>query len=145
MIRIRPAISRRTALLLLSAAALKAHASDDTIRWVVGSGAGGALDTLGRLLGAEAAKTLGTSIVIENKPGNSGIASAAEVAHAAGDGRTYLFTTIGPLVNNVAVFTKLPYKPTWGLCEVISARGLSAVLLAPVPSNGLCEVLAQSC
>jgi tripartite-type tricarboxylate transporter receptor subunit TctC len=90
------------------------------VRLVVGSGPGGALDILGRMIATEGAALLGRGIYVDNKPGSSGIVSAADVAHAAPDGRTFLLTTVGPLVNNAAIYRKLPYDAARDFAPVIA-------------------------
>jgi len=54
--------------------------------------AGAGPDVIARLLGDELSKKLGQPVVIENRPGASGITGAAAVARAAADGHTLLVT-----------------------------------------------------
>ena len=81
-------------LLLLAAAATGALAQDRypsrPITIVVGYPAGGSTDLTGRVLGAELAKRLGTTVVIENIGGAGGAIGAQKVANAAPDGYTLL-------------------------------------------------------
>ena len=61
------------------------------IRMIVPYTPGGSIDTVGRLVAEEMQKILGQSIVVDNKPGASGMIGANEAARAPADGYTLLF------------------------------------------------------
>ncbi|MGE8621054.1 MAG: Bug family tripartite tricarboxylate transporter substrate binding protein, partial [Achromobacter spanius] len=63
------------------------------ITLVVPHSAGGTSDILARTVAAEAGKTLGQSIIIENKGGANGTIAAKQVATSAPDGYTLLLAT----------------------------------------------------
>jgi tripartite-type tricarboxylate transporter receptor subunit TctC len=78
-----------------------ACAQTGTIRFIVGTAAGGAMDPYARIIAERMGKVLGQTIVIEYKPGANGNMSAAFVAEAPADGRlvwigTQAFTEINP-------------------------------------------------
>ncbi len=102
-----------TALSLLFSA--PAHAAEifpsRPIRMIVPSAAGGTPDTLLRALAHEASKTLGQSIVVENKPGGSGVVGISDVARAAPDGYTIAYANNVTLAINKSTFKELPYNP----------------------------------
>ena len=52
---------------------------------------GGSIDTVGRLVADELQKILGQAIIVDNKPGASGMIGANEAARAPADGYTLLF------------------------------------------------------
>lgn len=54
--------------------------------------AGAGPDVIARLLGDELAKRLGQAVVVENRPGASGVVGAAAVVRAEADGHTLLLT-----------------------------------------------------
>ena len=89
---------------LCAGAALAAFPADKPIRMVVPYTPGGSIDTVGRLVAEELQKHLGQSIVIDNKPGASGMIGSQEVARAPADGYTLLFNASSqvymPLVVN---------------------------------------------
>ncbi|VCU71942.1 Tripartite tricarboxylate transporter family receptor [Pigmentiphaga humi] len=67
------------------------------IRIVIGFPPGGAIDTIGRLIGPRLAERLGQSVVIENKPGAGGIVALQGIGKAEPDGYTVLMGTMGNL------------------------------------------------
>lgn len=91
-------------LALYAGAAFAAFPADKPIRMVVPYTPGGSIDTVGRLVAEELQKLLGQSIVIDNKPGASGMIGSQEVARAPADGYTLLFNASSqvymPLVVN---------------------------------------------
>ena len=79
------------------------------IRVVVSFPAGGLTDILARAYSEPLSQKLGQPVVVENKPGASGAIGAAEVARAAPDGYTFLFTISTTMNQNRVLYRKLPY------------------------------------
>ncbi|MBY0338463.1 MAG: tripartite tricarboxylate transporter substrate binding protein [Acetobacteraceae bacterium] len=68
------------------------------IRFVVPFAPGGTTDFIARLLTAEMARSLGQSIVVENRPGAGATLGTGQVARAAPDGYTLLLSVISSMV-----------------------------------------------
>jgi tripartite-type tricarboxylate transporter receptor subunit TctC len=100
-----------SALLAVPLASAQAAFPSKPIRIVVGYPAGGAIDTVARLIGEYMARLCGQPVTIDNRPGAGGIIGAAAVAKAAPDGYTLLLTGQYPLVNAQALVKTLPYDP----------------------------------
>jgi tripartite-type tricarboxylate transporter receptor subunit TctC len=81
-----------------------------TITLVVPFAAGGPTDVVARTLAASMSKTLGQSIVVENKLGAGGTIAANYVAKATPDGYT-LFIHHNGMATATALYRKLPYNP----------------------------------
>jgi tripartite-type tricarboxylate transporter receptor subunit TctC len=79
------------------------------IRFVVPYAAGGNSDVIARTLAAKMSDTMGQTVLVENKPGASGIIGSDFVAKAPADGYTLLMISSGNLTTNPALFSKLPY------------------------------------
>ncbi len=100
---------------VLSAAGLSpvAHAADDfpnhPIRMIVGYPVGGNVDIVARIIADELGKSLGQSVVVENRAGASGQIAAASVAQAAPDGYTIFLGASPELAIAHALKKKLPY------------------------------------
>jgi tripartite-type tricarboxylate transporter receptor subunit TctC len=78
-----------------------AFAQSGVIRVIVGTAAGGAIDPYARLIAEHMSKTLGQTIIVENKPGAGGNIAAQFIADAPADGSllwlgTQAFTEINP-------------------------------------------------
>ena len=74
----------------LRAAAQSPDYPQRPIRLIVGFTPGGSTDLVGRLIGSKLAERLGQQVVIDNRPGASGIIAAEIVAKAQPDGYTLL-------------------------------------------------------
>lgn len=81
------------------------------IRLITPFPAGGAVDIVGRLVGQRIEEALGQSVVMDNRPGASGIIGATLAARAAPDGYTLLAGSGGPLAVNIQIVEKPPYDP----------------------------------
>lgn len=98
----------------ISFAACPARAADypsKPVSFVVPFAAGSATDQLARALGAAITGKTGQAIVVENRPGASGMIAAQHVARATPDGYTVLITTNTTQTANPHLFKKLPYNP----------------------------------
>jgi tripartite-type tricarboxylate transporter receptor subunit TctC len=63
----------------------------DLVRIIIPTAAGGALDTIARMIHTQLQNRLGVNVVIENRTGASSTIGASAVAKAAPDGGTFLF------------------------------------------------------
>ena len=110
---IRRLVLSATALLcgatLTLAAAAQAYPSKP-ITLVVPFAAGGPTDVVARLLGTTMTRTLGQTVVIENKLGAGGTIAANAVRQAAPDGYTFLIHHNG-MGTAPALYRKLPFNP----------------------------------
>lgn len=121
-------LGRRAALaVLLSCAALSSFAADAwptrPIKLIVPYGAGSSPDVAARIITDKLSARLGQPFIVENRPGAGGNNGTSTVAHAAGDGYTFLISTNGPLVYNTVLYKNLPYDPFKDLKPVVLAGG----------------------
>src|SRR5690349_7280632 len=79
------------------------------IRLIVPYAAGGNSDVIARAIGAKLSETLGQPVIVDNRPGASGIIGSDVVAKAAPDGYTLLMISSGNLTTNPSLFETLPY------------------------------------
>ncbi len=103
--------------------------------------AGGGPDVVARELAERIGMALGQPIVIENGVGGSGIIAMEKVRHAPPDGHRFVFTHIGAMVMNPALFKSLPYDPVRDF-EPVSLVVTSPMILVVSPSLGV-ESLEQ--
>jgi tripartite-type tricarboxylate transporter receptor subunit TctC len=98
------------ALLFLTGVVSAQEWPNRPISLVVSYPPGGTADLMARTIAGPLGKTLGTSVVVENKPGASGQIAAAYVAKANADGYTLMLDASSYSVNP-SLFPKLPYDP----------------------------------
>src|SRR3982074_2178392 len=82
-----------------------------TVRYVNGFPAGGATDTLSRILCQKMSELSGHSFVVENRGGAGGVLGADAVAKAPPDGYTVGLGGIAQNVLAIGSYAKLPYHP----------------------------------
>src|SRR5258707_13964972 len=101
-----------------------------TVRYVNGFPAGGATDTLSRILCQKMSELSGQSFVVENRAGAGGVLGADAVAKATPDGYTVGLGGIAQNVLAIGSYAKLPYHPTgdftfiggmWQLPNILTA------------------------
>src|SRR5690606_11710816 len=74
--------------------------------------AGSITDAMARLLADSLAKSLGQSVIVENKGGANGSIGATDVARSAPDGYTLLATNSSSITGNPLIYKRSPYKAT---------------------------------
>jgi tripartite-type tricarboxylate transporter receptor subunit TctC len=134
------------ALLLASAAAYGGEAYPSRpIRVVIPSGAGGVTDILGRVISHKLTESLGQQVVIDNRPGASGIVGSQIVAKAAPDGYTLLMVFPSHVVNP-SLYATLPYDTLRAFAPVTLVSAVSTVLVVPAdnPAKTLPELIAAA-
>src|SRR5678815_5000486 len=96
-------------LALAAASASAQNYPSKPIRLIVPFAPGGSSTLGARFMSEEMAKGLGTSFVIENKPGGGGNVAMQEVARSAPDGYTLIIGHVGSLAMNPYMYEHLPY------------------------------------
>lgn len=114
------------------------------IRFVVPYPPGGLSDTVARLIGQQLSAGLGQQVVVDNRPGSSGIAATELVARSAPDGHMLLFVDPQNMAINPAVYSKLPYDPQKDFAPITLAAysPLFLVVHSSVPANTFAEFVA---
>jgi len=95
--------------LAAGAASAQQNFPNKPIRLVMPFAPGGSSTLVARFMSEEMGKGLGTSFVIENKPGGGGNIAMQEVARAAADGYTLIIGHVGSLAMNPYMYERLPY------------------------------------
>ena len=139
---------RRTfmgALVALCAAGALAQQSwpAKPISLIVPFAAGGPTDVVARTLAASMSKTLGQTVLVENKLGAGGTVAAALVARSAPDGYTFFIHHNG-MATSTALYRKLSYNPLTDFEFVSQAVDVPMTLLArkDFPANNLQELIS---
>jgi tripartite-type tricarboxylate transporter receptor subunit TctC len=147
-------MQRRQALTSLAAASMalalptaRAQAPafpDKPVRIVVPFAPGNTLDAALRQVAEVFKVNTGQPLLVDNKPGGSGIIAAQNVMAAAPDGYTLLLTNTSMLTINPHTFSKLPYDPEKSFKPVTNFLGSAMVMAvnANVPANNVKEFVA---
>ncbi len=121
------------ALLSLLAGASPAVAQDyptRAVRIVVPTGAGGITDIIARIVAARLSERLGQPVVVENRPGASGIIGTEAVARAQPDGHTLLMVYPSHPVNP-SLQPQLPYDTVRDFAPITTITTVSLVIIVP--------------
>ena len=118
---------------------------DRPVRVVVPFAPGNTLDTALRQVAEVFKQNTGQALVVEARPGGSGIIAAQTVMQAAPDGYTLLLANTSMFTINPHTFAKLPYDPDKNFKPVTNFLGAAmemAVNAANVPANNVAEFVA---
>ena len=81
------------------------------IKVIVPFSAGGSMDTLARLFGQKLNRAWGKPVIVDNRPGATGIIGTEAAAKAAPDGHTLIMVASATMAINPNVYQKLAYDP----------------------------------
>jgi tripartite-type tricarboxylate transporter receptor subunit TctC len=115
------------------------HAQDNNwpskpITYIVPFGPGGTTDVLARLVTSKAGPALGTTFVVENKPGAGGGIGSTFTARAAPDGYTVQGGTVSSHAINVSLYSQLPYDPIKNFQPITMIGSMPNVLVVRADS-----------
>jgi tripartite-type tricarboxylate transporter receptor subunit TctC len=129
--------------MLLLAVAPGLHAQADfpnrPIRLINTSAAGGSGDSIARIVAKLAGAALNISVVVDNRPGASGIIATETVVRAEPSGYTLLQTS-SSVITNAAMGRKLPYDVLKDLTPVSNLATAEGYLVLVHPGLGVSSV-----
>lgn len=136
---------------LAPATALHAQSAADSypsgpLTLVVPFSAGGGVDVVGRILAEALTKELGKQVVVENKPGASGMIGAGAVASAKPDGMTLLLASSGESAINPHLYKDMSYDPAKDLAPVTLVAKIPNLITVTtsLPISSLTEFVAYT-
>ncbi len=125
----------RTAALVLCTAAMPAAFAqaypNKPIRLVVPFPAGGATDLFARTLSQKMGEKLGTTLVVDNKPGAGGAIGSDIAAKAPADGYTLLLATTSTHAIGPAINARLPYDTVRDFTPIAHVGDAPSIMLVP--------------
>jgi tripartite-type tricarboxylate transporter receptor subunit TctC len=112
------------------------------IRMIVPLAPGGTGDTLARTVGEEMSKTLGSNIVVDNRPGAGGLIGTQTVATAAPDGYTLINVSPSHIITP-ALYSGKTYDPIKDFEAVIHIANTYQIIVAhpSLPAKTLKELI----
>jgi tripartite-type tricarboxylate transporter receptor subunit TctC len=148
--------SRRRTLLAAAALTLVGHAWAQAPAWPTpgkpirivlpfpaGSGTDGNVRVIAKALQDQLG---GHPVIVDNKPGAGTFIGAAEVARAAPDGHTLLYTIVITHTQNPHLYAKLPYDAMKDFTPLTQVMKSATVLVtqASAPYNNIAELVAYA-
>lgn len=108
-------------------------------------GTGGGTDLVARRLGKALSEQWGQPVVVENKPGASGIIGANIVIRSAPDGHSLLLVWDGPIVATPVLFKRPDYEPLKQLTPIsqVTTQGYAVMVHPSVPAKNVAELIAH--
>ncbi len=117
------------------------------IRMIVPFPPGGGNDLIGRIVATSLGKSLGQTVIVDNRAGANGTVGLQALKQAPADGYTIGTSSNGPLTINPAIYESLPYDPQKDFAPVALAITQPMVLVVhpamPVRSVKQLLVLAR--
>ena len=112
------------------------------VRMIIPSGAGGITDIVGRTIAPKLTDALGQQVVVDNRPGASGVLGSTIVAKSAPDGYTLLMVFPSHPVNP-ALFPDIPFDTEKAFAPITLVSAVSPVLIVgnTSPARSVKELL----
>jgi tripartite-type tricarboxylate transporter receptor subunit TctC len=114
-----------------------------TIKLVVPFGPGGSADMLARVIAEGLTASLKKTVIVENKPGATGVIGAAYAARAEPDGYTLLLAFDGTVAIAPAIQANFPFDPLKDLAPVSKLADVDLVVVVnpSVPARTIKELI----
>ena len=96
-------------LLLATPAAGAQEAARKPIRMLVGFPPGQATELIARVLAEQLTKSLGQTVIVENRPGQGGSLALGVLAKSPADGSVIALSALAALVANPHLYKSVPY------------------------------------
>ena len=113
------------------------------VRMIVANGPGSAPDVIARLLGAKLAESWGQPLIIDNRPGATGLIAVELLAKSAPDGHTIFLST---MTNLIAMLMYQKYLLATELAPVtlVGTTPFAIVVPAALPVKSIAEWIAYA-
>ncbi len=146
------AITRREAIMMVSAAACGGHALAQSspggfpsrpVTLVVPFTAASGSDTISRIIAPRLGELWKQAVIVDNRPGASGNLGADRVAKAPPDGLTLLMA-INTITATPALYKSLPYNPATDFTPIarLASAGFALIVNKNVPATDMRSLLA---
>jgi tripartite-type tricarboxylate transporter receptor subunit TctC len=115
------------------------------IRLIVPFAPGGSNDIMARLVGQKFSENMGQQVIVDNRPGASGIVGTEIAARGTPDGYTLLMMSL-TLAVNPSLYRKLPYDTEKSLVPVtlVASAPLMLVVHPSLPVKSLKDLIAYA-
>jgi tripartite-type tricarboxylate transporter receptor subunit TctC len=134
-------------MLALIVAGVGSHAQSfpsKPVRILVAFPPGGGVDIVARVMGPRLTEIWGQPVVVENRPGASGVIGTEVAVRSAPDGHTLFFGTLGNLTANQYLYPKMPVDPLRDLAPVTQVVAVHFIMVAhpSLPAKNVKDLIA---
>ena len=114
------------------------------VRIIVAFPPGGGVDIVARTMGPRLTELWRQPVVVENRPGASGVIGTEAAARSAPDGHTLFIGTLGNLTANQYLYPKMPVDPLRDLAPLTQVVAVHFVMVAhpSLPAKNVKELIA---
>src|SRR5262245_2609659 len=114
------------------------------VRIIVAFPPGGGVDIVARTMGSRLTELWRQPVVVENRPGASGVIGTEAAARSAPDGHTLFIGTLGNLTANQYLYPKMPVDPLRDLAPLTQVVAVHFVMVAhpSLPAKNVKELIA---
>ena len=132
------------ALALQPALAQHAEPPHKASRLVVGFAPGGGTDMVARLLANKVSENTGQTMVVENRPGGSGVVAASQVARATPDGSYLMMGVVSLMTIQPHLVANMPYDPVRAFAPVTLTASVPHIIVVhpSLPVHTVPELIA---
>lgn len=114
------------------------------VRIIIAFPPGGGVDIVARIMGPRLTEIWNQPVVVENRPGASGVIGTEVAARSAPDGHSVFFGTLGNLTANQYLYPKMPVDPLRDMAPVTQVVAVHFVMIAhpSLPAMNVKELIA---
>ena len=113
------------------------------VRMIVANGPGSAPDVVARLLGAKLAESWGQNVVIDNRPGATGLIAAETLARSAPDGHTLFLSTMTQLISTL-MYQRHMLATEFAPVTLVGTTPFALVVSTSLPVKSIAEWIAYA-
>jgi tripartite-type tricarboxylate transporter receptor subunit TctC len=113
------------------------------VRMIVTNGAGSAPDVIARLLANKMSASMGQSVVVDNRPGATGLIAVEIGAKSAPDGHTLIMVTMTNLIATL-MYQKYMLATELGAVTLVGTTPFAFVVNASTPVKNVAEWIAYA-
>ena len=113
------------------------------VRMIVANGPGAAPDVIARLLGAKLGESWGQNVVIDNRPGATGLIAAELLARSAPDGHTLFLSTMTQLIGTL-MYQRYMLATEFAPVTLVGTTPFAIVVSSALPVKSISEWIAYA-
>jgi tripartite-type tricarboxylate transporter receptor subunit TctC len=132
------------AAMTIGGAALAQPFPNKAVRIIVAFPPGGGVDIVARTMGPRLTEIWHQPVVVDNRPGASGVIGTEAAARSAPDGHSLFIGTLGNLTANQYLYPKMPVDPLRDLAPLTQVVAVHFVMTAhpSLPAKNVKELIA---